>query len=145
MRWRELERTYCITSISARNTGTWAFFRTPFSTTFRWRIFLKPTGIDQSVTQEPISVKNSKSTNSPNFSWRVAHGRSRSLACREHHLRRLRKRNKVHHCIRTSAMTRCINWAGLFSFALFLSFSSFSFLHFFVLERDCLLCAICDT
>ena len=22
------------------------FFRTPFSTTFRWRIFLKPTGID---------------------------------------------------------------------------------------------------
>ena len=26
MRWRELESTYCVTSISARNTGTWAFF-----------------------------------------------------------------------------------------------------------------------
>ena len=45
-RWRELESTYCVTSVFARNTGTWAFFRTPFSTTFRWRIFLKPTGID---------------------------------------------------------------------------------------------------
>ena len=45
------------------------FFRTPFSTTFRWRIFLNPTRIDQSVPQEPISVKNSKSTNSPNFSF----------------------------------------------------------------------------
>ena len=45
-RWRELESTYCVTIISARKTGTWAFFRTPFTTTFRWRIFLKPTGID---------------------------------------------------------------------------------------------------
>ena len=25
-RWRELESTYCVTIISARNTGTWAFF-----------------------------------------------------------------------------------------------------------------------
>ena len=29
-RWRELESTYCVRSISARNTDTWAFFRTPF-------------------------------------------------------------------------------------------------------------------
>ena len=46
LRWRELESTYCIMSISAQNTGAWAFFRMPFSTTFRWRIFLKPTGIN---------------------------------------------------------------------------------------------------
>ena len=39
--------TYFVTSISARNTGTWAFFfPMPFSTTFRRRIALKPTGID---------------------------------------------------------------------------------------------------
>ena len=25
-RWRELESTYCVTSISARNTGAWVFF-----------------------------------------------------------------------------------------------------------------------
>ena len=25
-RWREFESTYCVTIISARNTGTWAFF-----------------------------------------------------------------------------------------------------------------------
>ena len=31
--------------------------------------FLKPTGIDQLVPQEPSSVKNSKSTNCPNFSF----------------------------------------------------------------------------
>ena len=91
-----------------------------------------------------------------------AHARLRSLACREHHRRRLRKRNEVHHCIRTSAMTRCINsafsgessfftnWADLFSFAPFFLFLVFIFLFFFyyfffLLERDCLLCAICDT
>ena len=57
---------------------------------------------------------------------------------------RLRKRNRVHHCIRTSAMTSCINnsafsggssfftnWAGLFSFASFLSFFLFLSLFFF--------------
>ena len=32
--------------------------------------FLKPKGIDYSVPQDPISVKNSKSTNSPNFSFK---------------------------------------------------------------------------
>ena len=42
----DLKAHYCVTSIFARNTGTWAFFRTPFSTTFCWRTFLKPTGID---------------------------------------------------------------------------------------------------
>ena len=36
--WKHILRM----SISARNTGTCAFFRTPFSTTFRWRFFLKP-------------------------------------------------------------------------------------------------------
>ena len=62
------ESTYFVTSISARNTDTWAFFfRTPFSTTFRWNNFLKSTGINKSVPEEYISVKNSKSTNSPNF------------------------------------------------------------------------------
>ena len=88
-----------------------------------------------------------------------AHNRSRSLACREHHRRRLQKGNEVHHCIRTSAMTRCknsafsggssffTNWAGLFFFC-FLSclflLCLFRFL-FYLLERDCLLCAIRDT
>ena len=67
--WRENESTHHVTIISARNTGTSTIFRAPFSTTFRWRIFLKPTGIDQLVSQEPISVKNSKSTNCPNFFW----------------------------------------------------------------------------
>ena len=37
---------YCVTIIFAQNPGTWVLFRTPFSTTFRWRIFLKPTGMD---------------------------------------------------------------------------------------------------
>ena len=45
-RWREFESTYCITSISAWNTGTWAFFCALFSTIFCLRIFLKRTGID---------------------------------------------------------------------------------------------------
>ena len=70
---------------------------------------------------------------------RVAHGRSRSLACREHHRPRLRKRNKVHHCIRTSAMTRILiqrfqeddlfsrTGQAFFSFASFLSFFFFFF------------------
>ena len=44
--WREIESTHYVTIISARNTGTSTVFRAPFSTTFRWRIFLKPTGID---------------------------------------------------------------------------------------------------
>ena len=47
----------------------WRSLRTPFSTTSRRRIFLKPTEIDYSVLQEPISVKNSKSTNSLDFSF----------------------------------------------------------------------------
>ena len=50
-RWCELESTYFVTSIYAQNTGTWGFLWTPFSTTFRWRIFLKPTGIDYSGPQ----------------------------------------------------------------------------------------------
>ena len=33
------------------------YFWTPFSTTFRWRIFLKPTGIDQSVPKSPFPSK----------------------------------------------------------------------------------------
>ena len=70
-RWRELERTYCVRSTSARNTDTWAFFRTPFSTTFCWRIFSnqrESVVVGPLVPQGPIFVKNSKSTSSPNFS-----------------------------------------------------------------------------
>ena len=75
---------------------------------------------------------------------RVAHGRSRSLACHEHHRRRLRKRNKGHHCIRTSAMTRCVfrriiffhelGRPFFFCFVSFLFF--FLFFAFFFLEHD---------
>ena len=48
-RRRELESTSFVMSISARDTGTWAFFRTPFSTTSPWRIFLKPTELFYSI------------------------------------------------------------------------------------------------
>ena len=44
--WRENESTHYFMIISARNTGPSTIFRAPLSTTFRWRIFLKPTGID---------------------------------------------------------------------------------------------------
>ena len=84
--WRENESTHYVTIISVRNTGTSTVFRAHFSTTFRWRIFLKPTGIDKLVPQEPISVKNSKSTNSPN-SFKILTGKClfswpKSGACR---------------------------------------------------------------
>ena len=51
-------------SISGQNSGLWAsvFFLTPFSTTFRWTTFLKPTGIHLSMPQGPFSVKTSKRT-----------------------------------------------------------------------------------
>ena len=45
-RWRELEGTYCVTSISARNTSTWAFFSNTVFNHFPLEDFLKPTGID---------------------------------------------------------------------------------------------------
>ena len=44
---------------------TLTIFRAPFSTTFRRRIFLKPTGIDYLVSQEPISVKNQSEGSTP--------------------------------------------------------------------------------
>ena len=44
--WRENESTHYVPIISARNTGTSTIFRAAISTTFGWRIFLKPTGID---------------------------------------------------------------------------------------------------
>ena len=57
---------------NAKFTST--FFRGPFSTTFLWRIFLKPTVIDWLVSQEPISVKNTKINKKPKlllivFQW----------------------------------------------------------------------------
>ena len=90
---------------------------------------------------------------------RVAHGhgRSRWLACREHHRQRLRKRNMGAplHSHFSNDMLRfqedllfSRTGQAFFSFASFLSFFSFSFSLFFIfyfLERDCLLCAICDT
>ena len=77
---------------------------------------------------------------------------------REHHRRRLRKRKKVRHSMRTAAITRCwLHWrfpedhpwfCGLgwpfFLLVSFFFFFSFDFAFFF-LERDCLLCAICHT
>ena len=45
------------------------FFRTAVFDHFPLEDFLKPTRVDQSVPQEPISVRNSRSTNSPNFSF----------------------------------------------------------------------------
>ena len=45
-RWREILSTFCVTSISAKNTSFSTFFGVPFLTTFRWRVFLKPTGVD---------------------------------------------------------------------------------------------------
>ena len=80
---------------------------------------------------------------------RVAHSRSRSLACREHHRRRLRKRNMgapLHSHFSNDTLR--FQEAHLFSRTgqAFFSFASFlSFFSFFFLERDCLLCAICDT
>ena len=58
-----------VASISARNTGTWGFFGTPFSVAFHRRIFVKPTGNDCSVPQVDISAKNLTLTYSPNFSF----------------------------------------------------------------------------
>ena len=50
------------------------FLRAPFSTTFRWRIFFSNRRelISRCMPKEPISVKNSNSTNSPNLSFKVA-------------------------------------------------------------------------
>ena len=82
---------------------------------------------------------------------------SRSLACREHHRRRLRKRNMgapLHSHFSNDTLRfqedHLFSRTGqaFFSFASFLSFfflSLFRFFFFFFLERDCLLCAICDT
>ena len=86
----------------------------------------------------------------------------RSLAIyREHRRRRLRKCKKVRHSMRTAAITRCrLDWrfpenhpwfcglGWLFFFLLVSFIFCFFFLfrfRFFFLERDCLLCAICDT
>ena len=67
-RWRELQSTYYVTSISARKTGTWAFL-TPFSTTFRWRIFSQ---INRNrlvgTPKRPFPSKTQNQTTSPNFS-----------------------------------------------------------------------------
>ena len=78
---------------------------------------------------------------------RVAHGRSRSLACRV----TVRWTSPAEMCHCTSAMTRCVFRRIIFfhklgrPFFCFVSFLfSFSFSLFFSLERDCLLCAICD-
>ena len=89
------------------------------------------------------------------FMRRVAHGRSRLFACREHHRRRLRKRNMgapLHsHFSNDVALSGgssfFMNWAGLFFLLRFFPFFFFLFFSFFFsfLERDCLLCAICDT
>ena len=92
---------------------------------------------------------------------RVEHGRSRSLACREsrrtspsetpeaQHGRTIAIALQQWHVAFSGGSSFFTNWAGLF-FASFLSFFSFSFrsfffFFFFFLERDCLLCAICDT
>ena len=86
----------------------------------------------------------------------------RSLAiCREYRRRRLRKRKKVRHSMRTAAITRCgLDWrfpedhpwfcglGWLFFLLVSFVFCFFPFRFppfFFFLERDCLLCAICDT
>ena len=91
---------------------------------------------------------------------RVAHGRSRSLACREHHRRRLQKRNTgapLHshpsndtlHFQEDHLFSRTGQAFFFFCFVsflfFFLFFSLFFFFFFLILERDCLLCAICDT
>ena len=68
--WCENERTHYVTIISARNTGTSTIFWAQFSTTFRWRIFSNQWESISWCPKSPlvlISVKNSISTNSPNF------------------------------------------------------------------------------
>ena len=77
--WREIESTHYITIISARNTGTSTVFRAPFSTTFRWRIFSNQRESISWCPKSPFSVKNSKSTNCPNFSCRTRPSVNRSL------------------------------------------------------------------
>ena len=44
MRWRELESTYCVTIISARNTGTWAFFSNTVFNHFPLEVFSQTNG-----------------------------------------------------------------------------------------------------
>ena len=73
--------------------------------------------------------------------WREAHGRSRSLACRERHRRRLRRNMGAPlHSHFSSAMTRCVSGGSFFfsrtgqafySFASFVSFFSLFSLFFF--------------
>ena len=83
-------------------------------------------------------------------------GRGRLLVVIEHHCRRLRKRNMgapLHSHFSNDTLhfqeDHLFSRTGqaFSSFASFLSFVSFSFslFFFFFLERDCLLCAICDT
>ena len=87
---------------------------------------------------------------------RVAHGRSRSLACRES--RRTSPSETLEaqqgctiafalqqwHVAFSGGSSLFTNWAGLFLLRFFPFFLSL-FRFFFFLERDCLLCAICDT
>ena len=68
-RWRSLESTYCVTSISPRNTGTWAFFSNAVFNHFPLEDFSQTNGNRLVGAQERISKKHSKSTNSPNFSF----------------------------------------------------------------------------
>ena len=51
--------------------GRFFFFRTAVFNHFPLEDFLKPTRVDQSVPQEPISVRNSRSANSPYFSFNL--------------------------------------------------------------------------
>ena len=88
-------------------------------------------------------------------------GRGRLLVVNhgEHHRRRLQKRNMgapLHSHFSNDTLRfqedhlfsrtwQAFFFASFLSFFFFLIFAFFFFFFFFFLERDCLLCAICDT
>ena len=78
-RWSELESIYCVTSISARNTSTWAFFSNAVFNHFQLEDFSQTNGNLLVGVPKAHFRQKSKSTNSPNFSGLVIQLVSRSF------------------------------------------------------------------
>ena len=69
-RWCNLESPYFVSSISVRSTDTWAFFFERRFQPLSVGGFSQTNGNPLFSALEPISVKNSKSTNNPSFSFK---------------------------------------------------------------------------
>ena len=94
-RWRELESTLCVTIISARNTGTWAyaFFSNAVFNHFPLENFSQTNGNRLVGGPKSPFPSNSKSTNSPNFSFKWIKSNRTNILQTTHYGTRLIKRS----------------------------------------------------